>query len=651
MTPILFEKTETKFDTNGLGRLSDAISCKVPEERNGMYELEMEYPIDGVLFSEIKYGRYIYAVPSFGADPQAFEIYKITKPIDGIITVNAQHISYQLSLIPAMPFAATSCSDAFVQMKKSAVESCPFSFETDKVVSANMNVKVPTSMRSLLAGQEGSILDVYGTGEYLFDMYKVKLLLHRGETKNVTIRYGKNLTDLRQEESIENTITGIVPYWLGTEEGSDIQKVVTLDQKVVQSEYADKFPYHRTVPVDFSSSFQTPPTQDQLLAKAKSYIENNDIGVPKVNLEVSFVNLADTDEYRGLVDEDIRLCDTVKVYYEKLGISATAKVIQTTWDVLADRYESIQLGDARSTLSSTLAERTQNLQDQISQSRSEASIQVEKAKTAASDMIKDMKNLTGHAFIHYNESGNPYEFIVADNADLSKAVKVWRWNESGLAYSSTGYNGDYGAVAINAKGEIVADRILAGTLTANLIKAGILSDKAGKNSWDLVTGVFSSIGTITNYYYNSSIGKYVFTRITRGAVQIGTSSDAKGTEASVIGSVTINKYYQNNVGYNSFGISSKNPVFISSDSTVGIVGGGQLYDGGSVVSTGFVEFKSDGLYGYLHDEDGYTGVLKLGDGSIEVRNGIIVQSLDTYGGSGSWSGGGDDGGGEIIVEG
>ena len=40
MIPILFEKDETQFDNNGLGRLRDMISCIVTEERNGIYECD-----------------------------------------------------------------------------------------------------------------------------------------------------------------------------------------------------------------------------------------------------------------------------------------------------------------------------------------------------------------------------------------------------------------------------------------------------------------------------------------------------------------------------------------------------------------------------------------------------------------------------------
>lgn len=451
MIPILFESNETEFKTNGIGRLSDATSCKVTEERNGQFELEMEYPLDGIHYSDLKYGRFILATPSYNADPEPFEIYKAIKNLNGRMTFYARHISYRLSLIPVMPFTASTCAEAFTGLKNNSAEECPFTFYTDKAAEGNFSVDVPSSIRSLLGGQTGSILDVFGTGEYKWEKYKVSFLLHRGETKAVSIRYGKNLTDLKQEESIENTITGIVPYWKGNVENQDV--TVTLPEKVVYSDNADKFPYKRTTPVDFSSDFQEKPTEEQLRNDAKSYIKNNNIGVPSVNLKVSFVNLADTEEYKGLTDEDIRLCDTVNVVYEKLGITAQAKVVKTVWNVLTDSYESIELGEGRTNLASSLVTSEKATEQKITNAREEAS-----------NRIKSLMSETGHAFIHYNSAGNPFEFIVADDEDLTKAKSLWRWNEGGLAYSSTGYNGQYGEAAITKDGKINANEIQTGIL-------------------------------------------------------------------------------------------------------------------------------------------------------------------------------------------
>ena len=169
--------TETKrledYATLGSGALGDTISCTVTEQRNGKYELFMTYPINGVRFKDIREGAVIKATPSKGRQPDYFLIYSITKPLSGIIEIRAEHISYQLSHIPVMPFTASNCVGALQGLKNNSAEANPFTFWTDKTTIATYNQTVPASLRSRLGGVQGSILDVYG-GEFEFDRYDVK---------------------------------------------------------------------------------------------------------------------------------------------------------------------------------------------------------------------------------------------------------------------------------------------------------------------------------------------------------------------------------------------------------------------------------------------------------------------------------------------
>ena len=180
MIPILYAAEETAFESNGIGRLVDALRCEVTEERNGIYELELDYPITGRWYSYIEIGCYIGAIHDDHHDVQPFEVYKVSAPIDGIVTFYAHHISYQLSGIILQPFYATSITDLFNQIPAQSVNSNPFTFWTDKVVGSPFTLSVPSAVRQILAGQQGSVLDVYGTGEYKFDKYTVRLYLHRG---------------------------------------------------------------------------------------------------------------------------------------------------------------------------------------------------------------------------------------------------------------------------------------------------------------------------------------------------------------------------------------------------------------------------------------------------------------------------------------
>nr|DAZ24537.1 MAG TPA: tail protein [Caudoviricetes sp.] len=456
MTPLLFAANTTKFDTNGIGALADAVSCIVTEERNGMFELEMQYPITGLHYSEIALSSIIVAVPGDGRTRQPFRIYKITKPIRGIVTVYAQHISYQLSHIPCMPFSAGSAGLALSGLKTNAAEACPFEFWTDVTTVGNYSQFTPASIRSRLGGVGGSILDLYG-GEYEWDGYTVKLHASRGADNGVTLRYGKNITDLTQEENISNTITGVCPFWVGSD-----GITVTLPEKVLSAESAANFPYPRTVPLDLSGEFEEKPTVEELRAKAQAYISKSGIGVPAISLDVSFVALWQTEDYKDIAPlERVRLCDTVTVLFEKLGVSAKAKVISTVYNVLLDRYDHIEIGDAKSTLAGTIASTNQTVAEKTSTSFLQAAVD------RATGWITGANG--GYVVMCKDAYGQPYEILIMDTPNIETAQKVWRWNSGGLGYSKNGYAGPY-SLAMTQDGAIVADFITAGTLNAAVVK-------------------------------------------------------------------------------------------------------------------------------------------------------------------------------------
>ena len=443
MKPILFSKTATSFNTNGLGRL-DAISCEVTEERNGLFELEMEIAETANHAKEIEMCSIIVAKPSQSGKNQPFRVYKIGKPINGRFKVYAQHISYQLSYIPVMPFtitaSASACSQTLAALKSNSVGTNPFSFQTDVNVVASYQQTAPASLRSRLGGVEGSVLDQFG-GEYEWDNYTVKLLKNRGlVTPNVSLRYGKNITDLTQEENIENTITGIVPYW----QSSEGETTVTLPEKVIESSTASNFPFKRTVPMDFSQSFQDEPTVAQLRAKAQAYVNQSGVGIPKVSIKLSFVSLADTEEYKSVAAlQAVNLCDNINVYFEKLGISTTAKIVKTVYDVLLEKYDSLEIGSLKSTLASTisgqdsalstLANNTQRMFKQYNNTVNEM------IDTATAWLTKG----DGYVVAVKNTDGSWKELLFMDTADMETAHNVLRVNQNGIGFSSTGVAGPY----------------------------------------------------------------------------------------------------------------------------------------------------------------------------------------------------------------
>lgn len=317
---ILHAPGTTAFISNGLGTLSEATVATVTEERNGEFELAFSYPVSGRHFADIVDDAVIVCKPSPHRNPEPFVVYSISKPIGGICTIRVRHISYALSKIPVQPFAADNVNDAIDGIAENAVIPCPFSFSTDKAAVAHFAVKVPSSVRSILGGSEGSLLDVYG-GEWLFHGFTAELKQSRGADRGFEIRYGKNLIDLKQEQNCANVITGIYPYWVSGEEDAQI---VQLPERYVSIDGTQDD--QRIVPVDFSENFEDAPTEDQLRSAATAYISANAIGVPAVSLTVKFQDLAKTEEYKNIaLLEQVDLCDTVRVLFPTLGVSAAAK--------------------------------------------------------------------------------------------------------------------------------------------------------------------------------------------------------------------------------------------------------------------------------------------------------------------------------------
>ena len=465
MIPILYQTaTEGTVPTNyGIGALTDVISCSVKEERNGSFELSLQYPASGIHAEEIQPLRIIKAKPNYTANPQLFRIYKVGKTINGSFTVNAQHISYDLSGKIIQSGTAGSCVAACALLQAQAGN---FTITTDKSVSGAFNVSQPSSVRSWFGGKEGSLLDVYGSGEWLFDNYAASLKVNRGADRGVTIRYGKNLTQLSQVLDMSNLVTAILPFCI-------VDDVKTVGTKVNTGLTLDT---PREVAIDFSSEVDPESgtaLSTQLANLANRYKNNNNLTQLTNSITLSF------EQLEGLT-ERVDLCDTVHIYFEALGITATAKCVTTTWDVLQDRYSSCTFGDARTNIADTIASNTKQLETAVSRSY------MAEAVDRATELITG--NLGGYVVIYdSNGDGEPDEILIMDQPDISTATKVWRWNKSGLGYSSTGYGGTYG-LAMTAAGEIVADFIKTGTLNADLIKAGVISDVQGNSTINMTNG-------------------------------------------------------------------------------------------------------------------------------------------------------------------
>ena len=496
MFPILYEDVTigTIPQHHGLGVLSDCISCKVEQARNDIYELVLEYPITGIHAEEFALRRVIKAKPNYTDNPQLFIIDRIGKTMNGKFTVYAKHVSYLLSGFEIVSGTANNAAAACVLLQNSANG---FTISTDKTVTANFKIHTPASVKSYFVGREGSFLDVFGKADIKYDNFDVQFKQNGGTDRGVTINYAKNLLELSQEIRETNLYTQVRCFWKQNDEvayGNPVDTGLRLDVP-------------KCLLVDVTTEYQSKPSTAQLTTRANKYKNDNNLTVPTNNITLDFVQ---SGELASRVD----LFDTVSVYYEALGITRTqVRCIRTVWDVIREKYIETEFGDSRTTAAATIAGNTVKLSNTPTMSYMDSAVK------HATELITG--NLGGYVVLNdSNNDGEPDELLIMDKPDISDATNVWRFNQNGLGHANS-YAGQYG-LALTKDGQIVADKITSGTLNANIIKAGVISDAAGKFSLNMVSGV----ATMKDLNAKNSLVLVNDNGLNRGEIRYNTSNGA-----------------------------------------------------------------------------------------------------------------------------
>ena len=480
MIPILY-KPDAKTK---IGWLAEASDCQCTEERNGVFELEFQYPMLGRYAADLVIDRYVKAKPNASAANQFFHIRKVSKPINGMFTVSCEHISYALSGYPVPTVSASGNAQVAINAILTAAKNqlgkdTGFSVATTDITLSSSIALTNVSARAALGGVSGSVLDVYG-GEYEFDNHTIKLHKARGKDRGVRIAYGRNMTELKCDIDMDSAYTGIYGYVKNDKVDLHSYKAVTNSSGINA----------KTLIRDFSSDFSGGDgeiTQSGLDSAVSAYAAANDINSPTVSMTVSFVDLSQSPEYASFSAlESVSLCDTVQIYHKDLNINIKEEGIKTVYDVLRERYTSIDLGSPRANFADVIKQtvnETKDLRGQLVLAKSDLTAAYEKAIADATAAI------TGNSggYVRLNPSQNPQEILIMDTPDISTAKNIWRFNLSGFGHSSGGYSGPY-RTAITQDGHIVADFIDTGTLTANIIKAGIMQSANGEFSFNLESG-------------------------------------------------------------------------------------------------------------------------------------------------------------------
>lgn len=477
MIPVIFGANENSFTSEGLGRLRNVISGSVHEKLNGLYELTASIPIEDA--ETVVESYFLYAKPSDRDNGQPFRIYRIVKSANGKkAQIYARHKLYDATGIPVAPFTAVGVVPALNGLLSNAMESNPFGVWTDIANTTSIySQSVPLSLRQCLGGVSGSVLDQFG-GEYEWDVNTIKLHAHRGEDTGVYIQYKKNLTAFEIDRNNEAAAyTGCLAYY------KNDQTVVTGSVQKISN--PEDFPMQKIYILDCTQDFNdTVPTVEDLNAKAVSYMTANNFGIPyKDNLKVSFAPLWKTEEYKAVASlERIGLGDYVHVVYKEYDL--LMQVIETDYDFVNERYNSIVLGTKKASLSSKVAD--------IARSSSTGIIEntVSMMQGAIDHAADVLAGGTGGCIVTgRNANGQPNEIYIMDTPDMGTAVNVLRINYAGIAFSQTGINGTY-TTAWTIDSHFVANFITAGELNGNLIKAGsILTSALEASIQTIVEGI------------------------------------------------------------------------------------------------------------------------------------------------------------------
>ena len=349
MIPILYDSNESAFTSNGLCRLRDIISCTVTEERNNIYECEFQYPVSGANYDLIKCGRIIAVIHDDTDDIQPFDIVSYSRPIDGVVTFRAVHISYRQSKMTASGTNVNSLASAFTLLKN-AQPSNPFNYWTNKTSTGLFAAAdgVPRSVRQMLGGSEGSILDCYG-GEYEWDKWTVKLWGSRGQNLNLTIRYGLNLMSYDEDVDYSETFTSCIPYWVGGDDNAVVKG------NVVKTGVVSFDGRENCVPLNLTDKFQDKPTAQQLETLAAQLMDSNRVFAGTQSIKVEFTRLQDSPEYESYAElMKCSLCDSINVVFPAYDTSAKFKIVKTVYDVLEERFTEMELGSLSTSLAQAL---------------------------------------------------------------------------------------------------------------------------------------------------------------------------------------------------------------------------------------------------------------------------------------------------------
>ncbi|SUN64369.1 Phage endopeptidase [Streptococcus dysgalactiae subsp. equisimilis] len=453
MIPVLYEAKETRFRTFGLGEIADAYEVKVTRERNGNYSLYIKYPLDGVFASVFKEEMKIKSDAGRRTKWQTFEINRVLRNSKDHIEIFARHISMRTQDIALKPFVSGASVDAESALgiwKENLVGDDKFDVKSDILTLGSFNWEIDKigNARGALGGVAGSILDVYG-GEYEFDNRTIILRKQMGRKAPTVLEYGRNIVSVEEERLLDGNYTSIYPFVRYTpqqkpQEGASgkphvgeheqpEEQLVTLPEFIIDGQYLKLYAQRRIQMVDLSSHFnddknKKEPTEEEIRKLAQKYLKDNNVGAPKVSIEVDYIDLSQTLDYQDFrVMEEVELCDIVPLYYPKFGITTeTEKVVEIVYDVYTDSNHTIKLGTIGQSISKSL---TGGVSERINALENNQKVIVNNQKQFELNLPKYLLDINGNR-VWYEKPDDNIEHKIGDYwfEKNGKYQRTWIWD-------------------------------------------------------------------------------------------------------------------------------------------------------------------------------------------------------------------------------
>lgn len=536
----LFERNETNYNHNK--NIIFPLSCFIEEEANGMFELELELPKT----ENIDNGSIIKAPTPRGE--QLFRVYRSKRNLK-TRKYFAKHIFYDLgkNFIVDVNLSNVSCFTALQSVLNNSEMSHNF-VGTSNILNLNSASYIRINPIQAIIGNENSILNVWG-GNLIRDNFNINIKAN-GLDRGYEIRMGKNLIGIEDDSDESKVITRIYPIVKLDD------TTINLPEKYVDSPYINNYdkPYIATQEIKLSDEQKKLPTED-IYNIMRTYCNDlfsiYNIDKPIVNYKINFVELSKTEQYKDMaILEQLDLYDIVTCNISQLNINVKARVIKYKYDCLKERYDSIELGDFKSTNNYQMPNIVKQIEEKFKVNES--------AVDYATNVITGNKG--GHVVTRRYPNGKPYEILIMDTEDINTATNVLRMNNSGIGFSRNGYNGQYGT-AMTIDGHIVADYMDTGTLKSILLQSNNYVPNVSGTKINLADGTIdtknfkvTSSGDITvnnisltggnikssNYVANTS-GMHI--DLSSGAIdskyfKIDTTGHLTASGASISGNIT-----------------------------------------------------------------------------------------------------------------